>query len=180
VVLRQTDRALYRPVNRDRAGVFGVEAQVRVAWREHLRLTLAYAFIDARITAGQAGTAGNALPGVAPHDLYARVEGRFGWARASMDVSFLDRTPLDDANGTVVPARALVGATVSVTPPFARSMSLAVQVTNLLDARVADRPLSNPLGALRESPAPLQDWLGFPLPGRAVFVMLSVEDPPPT
>ncbi len=84
------------------------------------------------------------------------------------------------ANGTVVPARALVGASVSVTPPFARAVSLAVQVTNLLDARVADRPLSNPLGALRETPAPLQDWLGFPLPGRAFFVMLSVEDPPPT
>ncbi len=52
-----------------------------------------------------------------------------------------------------------------------------MQVTNLLDARVADRVLSNPLGSLRASPAPLQDWLGFPLPGRAVFVMLSGGGP---
>ncbi len=84
MVLRQTDRALYRPVNRDRAAVFGVEAQARFAWRERLRATLAYAFVDARITAGQTRhRRATLLPGVAPHDLYARVDGRLGWVRAS-------------------------------------------------------------------------------------------------
>ncbi|MEZ4393080.1 MAG: TonB-dependent receptor [Polyangiales bacterium] len=179
VVLRQSDRALYRPVNRDAARVLGVEAQARFSWRDRLKVTLAYAFVDARITAGQAGTAENRLPGVSPHDLYARVEGGPRWLRGALDLSVIDATPLDDANGTVVPARALLGASLTVAPPFLRGLTVGAQVTNLLDARVVNRTLSNPLGAITATPSPLQDWLGFPLPGRAVFVMVGVDDPAP-
>lgn len=179
VVLRQTDRALYRPVNRDAARVLGVEAQARFSWRDRLKVTVAYAFVDARITAGQAGTAENRLPGVAPHDLYARVEGGPSWLRGALDLSVMDATPLDDANGTIVPARALVGASLTLAPPFLRGLTVSAQLTNLLDARVANRALSNPLGAITATPAPLQDWLGFPLPGRAVFVMVGVDAPAP-
>lgn len=180
VVLRQTDRSLYRPVNRDAARVLGVEAQARLRVGRALRATVAYAFVDARITAGQSGTDGNRVPGVSPHDLYASVEARAGWLRAGMDLSVMDQTPLDDANGAVVPSRALVGASAGATLPFARGVSLDLRVTNLLDARVGTRPLANPLGPYASVPSPLQDWLGFPLPGRAVFVMVGVEDPSTT
>lgn len=179
VVLRQTDRSLYRPVNRDAARVLGVEAQARLRYKRALRATISYAFVDARITAGQSGTDGNLVPGVSPHDLYASVDGRVGWLRAGVDLSVMDRTPLDDANGTVVPARALVGASLGATLPFARGVSVDLRVTNLLDARTGTRPLPNPLGPYTAVPSPLQDWLGFPLPGRAVFVMVGVEDPAP-
>lgn len=179
IVLRQTDRALYRPINRDAARVLGVETQCRFAWRDALRVTLAYAFVDARITAGLEGTSDKRLPGVSPHDLYARVEGGLTWLRGSLDLSVMDATPLDDANGTTVPARALVGASITIEPPFARGLSISAVVSNLLDARVADRRLSNPLGDRTSSPAPLQDWLGFPLPGRAIFVMVGLDLPAP-
>jgi hypothetical protein len=76
------------------------------------------------------------------------------------------------------PPRALLGAAVSVTPPFARSFTLTVLGTNLLDQRVGTATVWSG-GRAYPVQQPIADFAGYPLPGRAIFVALAFATEPP-
>lgn len=180
IALVQVNRSRFQPVNLGAVRVAGVEAQARVAWGRALRLTASYALVDARIVDASA-LDGNRVPGVPLHDLYASLEGtlaprRVGPIALGANVSYVSEAFLDETNDPVaaMPARALVGASASWSPAFARWLSLGVSVTNLFDQRTATRTL--PDGS--EGRVPLQDYFGYPLPGRSVFASLTLATAP--
>ncbi len=180
IALVQVNRERFEPVNFGVARVLGVEAQARVAWGRRARLTASYALVDARIV-DASGVGGNRVPGVPLHDLYASAEGTLapravGPITLGLNVSYVSEAFLDATNDPTVaaPARALVGASAAWSPAFARALSLGVTVTNLFDQRTATRTLLD--GS--QGRMPIQDYLGYPLPGRAVFVSLTVASHP--
>jgi outer membrane receptor for ferrienterochelin and colicin len=88
-------------------------------------------------------------------------------------VSFTSEAWLDVSNTREVPARWLVGASAGWTPWFARSLTLTATVTNLFDVRIAQRLGTTPgVGRIY---TPIQDFFGYPLPGRAFFVALTAQ-----
>jgi len=81
------------------------------------------------------------------------MDGRWGRLRASSDVEWIGADFLDRSNRTRVPARRLLGITVSVR--VRQDLRLALEGKNLGDARASD-------------------VAGFPLPGRSVFASVRV------
>lgn len=115
------------------------------------------------------------LPRSPGHQVYARVDvarralGRRAdvWA----DTSFQSDSYLDQANLQLVPARVLVGAGARV--ELAAGVALALTVENLADTRIVMLPLDPPQPHLTETPTPLSDYAGFPLPGRSFYLALD-------
>ncbi len=176
VVLRQTSRATFRPFNLDRARVSGVELQARGTLGPHLRATVAYAFTYARSVALDPSLDDLPIPGVPAHDLAFSLAGTLGPVRLTAELGAVSSATLDEGGREVIPSRALVGASIAYSPRFARGASVSLSVTNLLDARIATRSLRVGDGTVGVG-SPVQDLLGFPLPGRAFFVALGWEFP---
>lgn len=180
IALVQVNRNRFQPVNLGAVRVAGVEAQARVAWGRALRLTASYALVDARIVDGSA-LGNNRVPGVALHDLYASLDGTFapravGPVHLGASLSYVSETFLEVTNdpSAAMPARALVGASASWSPAFAPWVSLGVNVTNLFDQRTATRTRLDGTAGL----VPIQDYFGYPLPGRSVFASLTLTTAP--
>ncbi|HSN30269.1 MAG TPA: TonB-dependent receptor, partial [Kofleriaceae bacterium] len=116
------------------------------------------------------------LPRSPGHQVYARadVTRRALGRRADVwaDTSFQSDSYLDQANLQLVPARVLVGAGARV--ELAAGVALAVTVENLADTRIEMLPLNPaPRPDLTETPTPLSDYAGFPLPGRSFYLALD-------
>ena len=92
-----------------------------------------------------------------------------GGARAALSVSAVSSAWLDRSNCTAIPARALADLRLGWSPRFLGGWGATLEVTNLLDQRTASQTLCNPIGDVTAVTAPIQDFLGYPLPGRAVF-----------
>jgi len=73
-----------------------------------------------------------------------------------------------------MPARALVGATAAWSPAFAPWLALGVSVANLFDQRTATRTRLDGSEGL----VPIQDYFGYPLPGRSLFASLTLSTAP--
>lgn len=176
----QTSRTTFRPFNIESARVWGVEAQVRATWRRKVQLLASYAFVDPRVHSPGGATDGNLVPGLAAHDFYASGAVSIGGAASApglfalgANVSFTSEAWLDVSNTREVPARWLVGASAAWTPWFARALTLSATITNLFDVRVAQRLGTTPgVGRIY---TPIQDFFGYPLPGRAFFVALTAQ-----
>jgi outer membrane receptor protein involved in Fe transport len=176
IALVQVNRSRFQPFNVGAATVRGVEAQLRASWRDRIELTASYALTDARAGDAVAGIAGRAVPGVPTHDLFAAVTGRWRHARVGAinlhaDVSYVSAAWLEETNldDLVIPARTLVGASFAWTPAFASQVTVTLSATNLLDARTVTRTLRDGSAGV----SPVLDFLGYPLPGRALFAAVS-------
>jgi SAM-dependent methyltransferase len=90
-------------------------------------------------------------------------------ARAAISVSAVSSAWLDRSNCTAIPARVLADLRLGWSPRVLQGWGATLEVTNLLGQRTASRPLCNPIGDVTAVTAPIQDFLGYPLPGRAVF-----------
>ncbi len=177
----QVNRAAFQAFNVSAAAVRGVEAQARASWGRRLEAVVSYAFTDARAAGDVPVIGGKRVPGVPAHDLFAALTGRWSHARvgalvARADVSFTSASWLEETNldELAVPARTLVGASLAWEPPFARGLSLGVTATNLLDVRTATRALPDGASAL----VPVVDFIGYPLPGRALFAAVTYRTGP--
>jgi iron complex outermembrane receptor protein len=116
------------------------------------------------------------LPRQPGHAVYARADvtrvafGRHAgvWA----DGSWQSESYLDQANLQQVPARLLLGCGARVELGAHVAASLAVE--NALDTRIEYLPLvPAPRPDLTETPIPLSDYAGFPLPGRSFYLALD-------
>jgi iron complex outermembrane receptor protein len=153
----------------------GVEVAAQLRAYRTLTLSGNYTLLDTVQDSPLVPYDGKALPGRPRHELYLRADAD-GHARglelaARADVSLLSGNYLDQGNLNLVPARRLVGAGVRV---GRGTLSLSLDVRNLLDERVADVPLDPPPRPdLTSTPRPIADVLGYPLPGRSLLVTVS-------
>lgn len=178
IALVQTSRQTFRPVNLDRTLALGLESLLRLSLGERFGILLTATYTDARLQGGS--TDGLRVPGVPRWDLGGRATGRgcvgpVGCLRWSVGGSYASSAFLTAANELAVPGRVLLDGSLGYTPRWARGLTVGVDVSNLLDARVALLPPR--VGEPRQVSA-LQDWLGQPLPGRALFFWVTLETVP--
>ena len=176
IALAQVGAGRFRPENFGRVRVTGAEASLRLRWREHVTLTVSGTASDAAVL-DDGGATGRTVPGVPWGDLAASVEGRYGGARVGVSLSAVSAAWLDRSNCTAVPGRATVDARAAWAPRWLHGWGALLEVTNLGDQRTATQALCNPLGGVTSVTAPIQDFLGYPLPGRAFFGGVTYETP---
>jgi iron complex outermembrane recepter protein len=148
-------RDFYR--NAGRSGHRGIELSARVPVGQGWSTGLAYAYSDFRFVepAADAGLRGNRLPGIPPHRLDGHLTWRQGGSAVDVDVGWVDRVPVNDANTAAAPAHLLVDVRAArelVTPggrvePF-------VAVTNILDVRYSASVVINAFGGRYHEPGP--------------------------
>jgi iron complex outermembrane receptor protein len=163
-----------------RARAAGVEA-VLGAWlrlhrRVSARLTASYTFLHTENLSGQPLIDGKRLPGRPAHELDARADLSVRWRRLRVAVhyalSLATDSYLDEANLFLpVPRRALHDVGV-ILDPGVPGLTVAVTLRNLADARI-ERQAAPAFTGLSTVPRPLQDYGGYPLPGRSFLVTLS-------
>jgi iron complex outermembrane receptor protein len=176
IVLVRSGVLSLKPLNLRDADVLGAEASVRASFRRAVALTASYAYTHALTRAPGTPADGLRVPSIPAHDLFARVEGTHGPLRAWMDLSYVSEIFFDEANLTPAPPRLLLSAAVALTLPFARAATLTAQGTNLLDQREAVVTITS--GTRYDVHQPLADFAGYPLPGRALFLALTVATEP--
>jgi iron complex outermembrane receptor protein len=156
----------------------GVEVEARARLGEALQAQLNYTFLDARDKTADPNRYDHLLPGRAPHTVFLRLEGGYRTLRLFYELDHAAQLYQDPANLQPRPARTLHALGLQLGPQlFARGrlrVQLAVEVRNLLDARLAlvTLPLAAERGPL---PLPLTDYFDYPLPGRALYATLSAR-----
>jgi vitamin B12 transporter len=170
-----TDLIAFVPVGRssrvarniDSAWLGGLEASAVIATKR-LSTTLGYTFLHTRNDGDDPLSRGRPLPGRPAHDLTCDVAYALGPVRARYGLDAIAGTTVDAEAAIELPARVLHGAELSVELPMpGRSqLRLGVSVENLFDLRTLH--VESALGQT-SVPVPVSDFLGFPLPGRAVY-----------
>ena len=169
-----------RALNLAAARIRGVEAFARVlALGERLQLDASYTFTNAVDRGPSPTTRNQPLPGRPRHD--ASIEANVGrrWfvrgtalePRIRSGLEVLSGTRLDTAGRYVVPTRLL--QSVGVELHVGGRVHWALEVRNLLDQRTG--PVALPVGDRRPRPAPISDYLGYPLPGRSLWTTLALD-----
>lgn len=171
-----------RPVNVAGARVAGLESGLSLrAFGRDLALDLAYTFVDSRNSSPEAEQLGAPLPGRPRHSVLIRPsaghEFRVGARerslelRAFYELEWIAATFLDLSGRVELPPRLL------------HAIGASVRVLERVELRVEGRNLGNQLRALIEPdsgpmiayPAPISDFIGFPLPGASVWTSVRVE-----
>lgn len=160
------------------ADLGGVEAAATARLWRTATASIAYTFLDSRQRAAptQPSYDGKRLPQRPRHELYARadvalrVAGRLAvvWA----DATVTSGNFLDAANLNEVPPRTFVGVGAKVS--LASGVLVGVEVKNVADRRVETVTLDPPPRPdLSEIPRAVADVLGYPLPGRSVYLTID-------
>ena len=163
IYFRQDDNHLLRPGNVGRARVLGAEVSATADWRHLLRFFGQTTFTDARNLENVSGSYDKQLPHRPRLRAYARPElrhlrlaGRWRWGLyADLDVT--SGNYLDTPNLVEVNPRVLLGAGGQIEAPH-WGLRLVVSAYNLSNTHVVD-------------------FLGYPLPGRSVFLTLQWSTP---
>jgi iron complex outermembrane receptor protein len=159
----------------------GVEARARARIGRYLAVALDYTFLDTLNQTGHFfdGSEGKQLPGVPRHKLGARIDlGDRGY-RVFYEALYTGDVWRDAENtdGAFIPARTLhsLGAIIG---PFHRvPFVLTVEVRNVADLRVVQLPLGGSIHAPgATTPYPLVDLFDYPLPGRAIYATLALQN----
>lgn len=147
-------RDFYR--NAGRSSHQGVEVGATTELGRGWGAGLAYAYSGFRFDEpDDDALAGNRLPGVPPHRLDAWLARRAGRTSVDLEVEWVDRAPVNDANTAFAPGYALVDARA------ARELAVGgadvepfVALTNLLDARYSASVVINAFGGRYHEPGP--------------------------
>ncbi|MSP63692.1 MAG: TonB-dependent receptor [Myxococcales bacterium] len=158
----------------------GVEAIARLRVATWLTASLDYTFLHTLAAGGDlaANTDGKELPGVPRHRVGGRVQlagGPFSCFYEALRTGDVWRDP-QNSDGNFIPARTLhaLGAAAG---PFGRlPLTLTVEVRNLADLRVVDLPLGGLIHVGETTPYPLVDRYDYPLPGRALYATLALQN----
>jgi iron complex outermembrane receptor protein len=166
--------------NLDAARVGGVEVGVSAhAWGERLRLHGTYTYLHSRSFSRRQERYGKQLPGRPTHDLFARlsfgdatrVAGMPYDARLFYTVERIAGTFVDPSGRRSLPPRTLHGAGVEVRA--GDGVRLALEARNLLDTRSTTwTPPVHNAGTIR---TPISDFIGYPLPGRSVWLNVTLD-----
>ncbi len=173
--LQNTQRTL-TAVNFGRTRTAGGELSVSVDHRERVGAVLRGSLVHARQTAPEE-LRGRPVPFVAPWRGWGRLWGQpWAWLRLGADVDHTPAVPVDRQGITVLPPRTLIGAHVEVSP--VPRWTVSIDVRNLANVRTG-QILRDPLSAADDAriPAPISDFVGYPLPGRAVWAAIRYQLP---
>ena len=170
----QNSQRVARPENVASARIAGIEAGFYWPLPCGVSARIGYGFTDGVDTSNLAGQEDNDLPARPRHS----VTGGLAWAwrglTAEYVVQFDSEHPVDRAGYQRIPDRHMHSARLSYAPDWALGFSLAVDAHNLLDQRTAEVPLlPSPPGQEQTTRRAVSDFLGFPLPGRSIFVTLA-------
>ncbi len=162
---------LPRAENVGRAVIRSVELSARSQPLSFLQLAANYTFQHTENLSNPI-VLGSPLPGRPPHQ--ARAEVTFlipapVFARAMFDFQYIDGAYMDTTGVRKIPSRYLLGARLSIRPSNG-PITIALDLRNLLDQRTASVLAS---AAGDRVTVQVVDFLGFPLPGRSVFVTLT-------
>ncbi len=168
----QNSQHTVKAQNIDSARVLGAEINTSVIMGNYIKIWSNYTFMDTRNLSDTPFYNMRRLPGRPAHELYAKVEifrDTPGWsASVWTDVSYSSGNFLDPSNLKDAGARTLVGAGMKIASPR-HGLSLTVQVKNIMDTTT----VINQEGYKQA----LEDYEGFPLPGRTVLVTLCWKSP---
>ncbi|MDI1451920.1 TonB-dependent receptor [Polyangium sp. 6x1] len=166
-------RSTFRASNIDAARLAGAEVSASLVGAD-LATTLSYTLMHTENLGEDPLSRGRSLPGRPLHDLSYDAAYRFGPVRLRYGIDAVAGTTVDTAGTILVPARLFHGAGASLDVPRVPSLRMGVEVQNLFDVRTLRVP--SPLS--RTSVAvPVSDFLGFPLPGRTVWVTARYRAP---
>jgi iron complex outermembrane receptor protein len=173
---------IVRPVNVAGARVRGLEAGVSVrGFGRDLGLDVAYTLLDSRNASPEAEQTGKPLPGRPRHSLLVRPSGghRFVVGRAAIGLEPRVFYELEWIAGTYLD----LSGRVELPPRWLHAAGLALRVADRVELTIEGRNLSNRLsstiaaqvGPRTPYPAPISDFIGFPLPGLSVWATLQVD-----
>jgi len=170
--LQNTQRTLVA-VNFGETRTLGAEVGARLALDDRLGLDASLTALSATQTTDDPTRRGRPVPFVAPLRAWSRATVRpVAPLALGLELDHTASVPVDPQGVTIQPRRTLLGASVAVAWRFAE---LTVRVDNLLDTRTGLVP-RDPLGADdAQIPAPVTDFVGYPLPGRTLWVALRLE-----
>lgn len=165
------DGALLRARNVGSAQTLGLELEGRLSYRDFVAARLAYTLLDARDQSLTDSRSGRRLPSRPPHSVALRLDGGYGSLRLGYELDYVAALYLDPANLQPRPARTLHALRVELRSLGPAKLSLSVEVRNLLDTRLVGVVLPQSGGV--SQPAPLSDFVDYPLPGRALYATLG-------
>lgn len=148
-----------KAINAARARVRGHELRAEWQGLRGFSASVNYTYQDARNRTPSSTLRGAELPGLAPHEAYARVSWRRGPVTLGYDVDVTGEHFTDSENvNPPIPTRIIHGVHL-VYGPFWGGFRLALEGENLGDSLIPDE-------------------IGFPLPGRAFYATLSWQGGP--
>ena len=162
------------PINLGRTLAGGIEAAASFDLLDHLHVDASLSWTRARITAGERGTVGNAVPGVPELQVHATVEGFWDpWIRVGYRVDFTAGTYDSASNFYLQAPRPLHSAHLRV-QLGSRLPWLSLEVRNLGD-QIAALQARDPLHPDPDDRTlqPIEDFRGNPLPGRSLHVAIG-------
>jgi iron complex outermembrane receptor protein len=148
IVFVQNSQATARALNIGSAQIRGHEVSWSVTALQHLRLYGNYTFQDAEDTSNTFSR-GNALPGRPRHELHQAIELFADRGKIVYEVEYIADNFLDRANAFVVDSRVLHNVSLTVLP-FGKALKFTLEAKNITDNQI-------------------EDFRGFPLPGRSFF-----------
>lgn len=159
-------RATFRAVNVARARILGAEVSASLA-ALGIVMQVSYTALHTENRSEDPLVLGKPLPGRPAHDLAYDASYRAGPFGIRYGLDVVAGTALFTQGGLGLPARVMHGAGASFAVPETRGLKVAIDVENLFDLRV--QYVKSEL--LRTSvPLPVSDFLGFPLPGRTLWI----------
>ncbi len=171
----QNSQYTLRAENFERVRIGGLELEgggsVEAGALGSLELGLAYTFTRSVCLASYAGTQGSTIPGLPEHAGFAELE--LGGERlgGAVGVEAQGASYRDSANLQRIPGRALLHARLSG-QPWRRGPALTLELRNALDHRTERSDIVD-LDSGGPAVQAVSDFLGYPLPGRAVFLSAS-------
>ncbi|MDC0749117.1 TonB-dependent receptor plug domain-containing protein [Polyangium mundeleinium] len=173
IVFLPLGRSTFRASNVDAARIVGAEVSASLV-AANLATTLSYTLMHTENLGADPLSYGRPLPGRPLHDLSYDAAYRFGPVRLRYGIDAVAGTTVDTAGTLLVPPRFFHSAGASLDVPRMRALRIGVEVQNLFDVRTFGVPSE----LLRTSVAmPVSDFLGFPLPGRTLWVTARYRAP---
>ncbi len=164
------------PVNFGRTRNLGVEAEARLHWWK-LHAQLAVTFQDARDLTEGAPSEGRRLPNVPALATTSHLWLQTAHVRVGHRFRFVGATYTDALNWHAQAPRPLHDV-YAVVHPWGEWLALELAVDNLFDTLTQVVP-ADPLHPGGEAvTAPLTDFWGYPLPGRAFSLTITLRPPP--
>lgn len=168
-----------RAINVEGARVIGGELGLSAyAWSQRLQLHTTATLLHSRNDSREQSRRGQPLPGRPARSLFLRLAVGDSWTPAQTPLrseffahaEHVSGNFLDPSGRVRVPGRTVFGAGIVVTAGLGR---LALEVRNLADTRSTTwtPPVQN-AGTIR---VPLSDFIGYPLPGRSLWLTLRLD-----
>ncbi len=168
-----------RPMNLPGTEVLGVESDTRVSlWHRRLEFQASHTWLETRNKSPEAEQHDKPLPGRPRHDLHASAVIGQTWSlrvpievRLRYAVEHVSGTFLDASGRYGLPPRSLHGLDLSVA--LGKIFVASAEVRNLADLRVS--AITPTAGPPIPYPVPVSDYIGYPLPGRSVWMSVRVD-----